>query len=171
MGDCKPDFRARQRAPLGLGRIVIAPRRARQQAQSTQSTARAQIPRRISRQDSITGTLIARLVPCTGGVRTGIEIANRFGNSTLSPMPKFDAKDLIKHLSEKWGTMKPCPLCGVSKWNVTENVFELREHQQGKVVVGGASAILPVVPVTCANCGNTVFVNAIVSGIASVQQS
>ena len=48
-------------------------------------------------------------------------------------------------------------------WNVSDKVFELREYHDGNMVIGG-SPIVPVVPVTCDNCGNTVLVNSIISG-------
>ena len=34
------------------------------------------------------------------------------------------------------------------------------------MVIGG-SALVPVVPITCGNCGNTVLINAIVAGLVN----
>ena len=44
-------------------------------------------------------------------------------------------------------------------------MFELREFNDGNIIAGGSSSILPVIPVTCNNCGHTVFVNAMSSGL------
>lgn len=44
-------------------------------------------------------------------------------------------------------------------------IFELREFNDGNFVLGPNSAITPVIPVTCSNCGNTVFVNALIAGL------
>ena len=74
---------------------------------------------------------------------------------------KVDIQKLIAHLQVKWGN-RPCPMCGQTNWNVSDKAFELREFQGGDVVLG-AGPIIPVIPVTCNNCGNTAFVNAIVS--------
>jgi len=76
---------------------------------------------------------------------------------------KFNSGKFVNHLKEKWKG-KPCPICGAGNWNVSDSIFELREYNQGDLIVGGGP-IIPVVPVTCDNCGNTVLVNAIKAGI------
>jgi hypothetical protein len=40
-------------------------------------------------------------------------------------------------------------------------VWELREFGGGTLAVGGA--IFPVVPLICRNCGNTLFLNAVIA--------
>ncbi len=77
-------------------------------------------------------------------------------------MPKFKSEKFINHLKEKWGG-RPCPQCGVGNWGVSDTVYELREFNQGNFVIGGVP-IMPVIPVTCNNCGNTILVNAMLSG-------
>jgi hypothetical protein len=76
-------------------------------------------------------------------------------------MPKIDANKFIAYLDQKWGT-RPCTMCGQISWAVNDSVFQIIEFQKG-LVHGGAA--LPVIPVICRNCGNTVFVNAVVAGI------
>ncbi len=71
---------------------------------------------------------------------------------------KIDKKKLIEYLQTKWKS--PCPLCGVGNWNVSDGVFELREFNEGNMIIGG-TPIVPVIPITCGNCGNTVLINAI----------
>ncbi len=53
-------------------------------------------------------------------------------------------------------------MCGKGPWNVQEKVFQLNEFHQGGFVVGGP--LIPVIPVSCENCGHTVLVNAIIAG-------
>ena len=77
-------------------------------------------------------------------------------------MAKFDSEQFLNHLKEKWKG-QPCPLCSVGNWSVTDSVYELREFHGGNVVIGGGP-VVPVVPVTCSNCGNTIMVNALLSG-------
>lgn len=77
-------------------------------------------------------------------------------------MAKFNSEKILIHLKEKWKG-RPCPLCNVGNWNVSDSVYELREFHDGNLVIG-SGPILPVVPVTCSNCGNTVMVNALISG-------
>lgn len=78
-------------------------------------------------------------------------------------MSSFDTKKLIEHLQKQW-MGKTCPMCGIGPWSVSDSVFELRTYQQGNFVVG-AGPIVPVIPVTCQNCGNTIFVNALVAKV------
>ncbi len=75
---------------------------------------------------------------------------------------KMNTEKFISHLNQKWGN-KPCPMCGSSNWNVSDTVYELREFHGGNLVLGNGP-IIPIVPVTCTNCGNSIFVNALMSG-------
>jgi len=69
---------------------------------------------------------------------------------------------VIRHLTDKWKG-RSCPMCGTGRWNVSDKVFEIREFHDGNLVLG-SGPIVPIVPVTCDNCGNVVLVNAIVAG-------
>lgn len=60
-----------------------------------------------------------------------------------------------------------CQSCGSKDWIASENIFEMREFSGGNLVIGGKSAILPVIPVTCKQCGQTIFFNALAIGILS----
>jgi hypothetical protein len=76
-------------------------------------------------------------------------------------MEKTDTKKVIEFLTEKWGD-KDCPMCNKGPWQVQDKLFQLSEYHQGSLVVGGP--LIPVIPVTCTNCGHTILVNAIISG-------
>ena len=78
-------------------------------------------------------------------------------------MAKYDGDELIQHLNTKWKN-QPCPLCGTRQWNVQDKTFELREFHGGNLVLG-SGPIIPIIPVICTNCGNTVLVNPLVAGI------
>lgn len=78
-------------------------------------------------------------------------------------MTEIDIQKLIKFLKDKWGSVE-CPLCHSNRWTVQNRVFELREFHRGGMVIG-SGPIVPVVPITCENCGNTVLVNAIIAGV------
>jgi predicted RNA-binding Zn-ribbon protein involved in translation (DUF1610 family) len=79
-------------------------------------------------------------------------------------MSKFDSNKFLTHLRQKWAN-RPCPMCGGGPWNVQNSTFQLLEFTEGGLTIGGP--VVPVVPVVCMNCGNTVLVNAIVSGLVS----
>jgi len=74
---------------------------------------------------------------------------------------EYDSKRLLDILTKKWKT-KECSMCGDKAWHFGKNVFELRKYERGGMVFGGVP-IIPVIPVTCNNCGNTVLVNALVT--------
>ena len=76
-------------------------------------------------------------------------------------MSKYNQPQVIDFLNEKWKG-KGCPMCGRRSLSLSENIFEIREFNDGNFVVGGQ--IIPLIPITCSNCGHTIFVNAIVVG-------
>lgn len=78
-------------------------------------------------------------------------------------MTKIDAKKLIKYLGDKWQA-QPCPMCGARRWNVQETSFELREYHGGNMVIA-PGPVIPLVPVICTNCGNTILINSLVAGL------
>ena len=53
-------------------------------------------------------------------------------------------------------------MCGTKQWSIGD-VAEVRLFTGGGLMVGGG--VYPVVPVMCDHCGNTLFVNAIRSGV------
>jgi len=82
-------------------------------------------------------------------------------------MAKVNSEKLVAFLGEKWGG-RSCPMCGKGPWNVQPTVFQLNEFHEGSFVVGGP--LVPVIPVSCGNCGHTVLVNAIISGAMAQQE-
>lgn len=76
-------------------------------------------------------------------------------------MSKLNGEKLLNELMIKWRG-KTCPFCG-GNWVISEKIFELREFQNGDVVLGGI--IQPVVSITCESCGNTVLVNPLVLNV------
>ncbi len=79
-------------------------------------------------------------------------------------MPQELFKKTIEHLKKTWGEERQCPMCGESKFGVSDMIFELREFhdEDSAVIIGGG--IAPVIPVVCQNCGNTILISAIVTG-------
>lgn len=71
---------------------------------------------------------------------------------------------LLNHLKLKWKAPADCPVCKNNDWEVPVDVYELREFHGGSMVIG-ASTIIPISPITCKVCGNTVLINPLVAGI------
>ena len=82
---------------------------------------------------------------------------------------KINSEILIKHLQTKWKGQK-CQMCCEGNWNISDTIFELREYNQGSLVIGGGP-IIPVIPITCDNCGNTILINAIKAGVIEIKKN
>ena len=57
----------------------------------------------------------------------------------------------------------PCPLCGQKRWQISNTVFQAIEFDTKGLILGGGA--YPIVPLTCMNCGNTYFINALVADL------
>src|SRR5688572_23095801 len=82
----------------------------------------------------------------------------------MSKIEKANQEKVLSHLKEKWAG-RTCPMCLTGNFNLQDTLFEIREFGQGGFTIGGP--VLPVVPVVCTNCGNTILVNAMISGAAT----
>jgi len=87
-------------------------------------------------------------------------------------MSQIDVSIVFEFLQAKWKD-RPCPMCGQDSWSIQQGVFALLELHEKGVAIGSSSPspvhpaaeVVPVVPVVCKSCGNTVLVNAIVADI------
>jgi hypothetical protein len=75
-----------------------------------------------------------------------------------------DRKSIVEYLRGAWNN-RNCAGCGGSAWHVSEDLFELRRYDDGKVVVGADARLLAVVPVVCKACGMTLFFSAAHAGL------
>ena len=75
-------------------------------------------------------------------------------------MFKLNEEKFLKELNSKWSN-KNCPMCSHNNWQVEKSmVTTLRVSDNGGVALGGN--IMPLIAVTCVNCGNVIFVNPLV---------
>lgn len=92
-----------------------------------------------------------------------------------TPPPRIDFQDDLDEqtrqreraaawLRDHWTLPANCPVCASNKWTIGD-VYELRPFHGGSLVVGGGDPLLPLFPVVCNVCGNTVLINAVVSGV------
>ena len=81
----------------------------------------------------------------------------------------------INKIISQLNTLAPqgivCPICGNKHWAINSVVTELREFENGNFIIGGQSAIVPHVTLTCHTCAYTLFFNAIQLGIVSPNQN
>jgi DNA-directed RNA polymerase subunit RPC12/RpoP len=72
-------------------------------------------------------------------------------------------KNRVEKLRKKWPEPnRVCPACG-GKILSFGSICDMREYHEG-YYIAGASAI-PILPITCTNCGYTFMFNAIKLGI------
>ena len=56
-------------------------------------------------------------------------------------MKKANANKIIQFLQQRWGNAA-CPFCGRNEWNVSEKIFELREFNDGNLMIGGPKGVI-----------------------------
>jgi hypothetical protein len=70
---------------------------------------------------------------------------------------------IVAWLDEKWGHARPCPQCGASQWGILQYPAHLlMGRSDGSTELSGN---YPCIGVMCNNCGNTILVNALKSGV------
>ena len=85
-------------------------------------------------------------------------------------LTKEQARQVISHITNATNNGAViCPICKHSQWSVNNIITEMREFHNGDLIVGGDSAIMPFVSISCNNCGHTLFINAIKAGIIAPQ--
>lgn len=77
---------------------------------------------------------------------------------------KEKLNDVLRRLNEN-PVQRVCPICGGIKFSVSNTIFEMREFNNGNMVIGGNQSLYPVLPVSCDKCGNTFFLNALTLGL------
>lgn len=82
-------------------------------------------------------------------------------------LTREQAEEVIQRLGTVAHGGIVCPICGHRQWSVNDLVIESREFQNGNIIIGGESAIMPFVSITCRNCANTLLLNAIQLGIVN----
>ena len=78
------------------------------------------------------------------------------------------ADQILNKLNACKDKRKSCSICGENKWVINDTIFEIREFNMGNLIVEGADyRIMPLISISCENCGYTKFLNAIKLGIIS----
>ena len=73
----------------------------------------------------------------------------------------LDRNKFEKHINKF--KLNKCPICNQKKWIFVDKMFHLPEYVQDPDLMSNYS--YPVVPIVCENCGNTLFISAIVAGL------
>ena len=81
---------------------------------------------------------------------------------------KINEDKLKSYIWDKWKNFE-CTCCKVNNWHIWDEVYELRAFRWGNMHVWWVP-IVPIIPITCNNCWNTIFINAIVSQLLDNNQ-
>ncbi|AEB68919.1 MULTISPECIES: hypothetical protein [Methanothrix] len=71
-------------------------------------------------------------------------------------------KKFVEFINQKWMEPQACPICKEQNWAIPDNIYELREIKYKELK---NLKITPLVEIICLNCGYTILMNAMVSGI------
>jgi Predicted nucleic-acid-binding protein containing a Zn-ribbon domain len=77
------------------------------------------------------------------------------------------AVSIIERLNSTATHRQPCPICGNNNWKLNDKIWEIREFQGGSLIIGGDTSLMPLISVSCTNCGFTHFINAIRLGVVT----
>ncbi len=63
-----------------------------------------------------------------------------------------------------------CAACGKRNFTLVDKVYELREFNEGNLVIGSDSSVIPLVLLVCIDCGAIVTISAIKLGIFDLEE-
>lgn len=66
-------------------------------------------------------------------------------------------KITMEKINQMWKGSRACSICTAEKWTISDKIFQI--NQFGAVDKGN-NQIIPVITVTCTNCGNIYLFNA-----------
>jgi hypothetical protein len=95
------------------------------------------------------------------------ETPNQAARPALQPwnIPQDSLDKVLAYLNQKLAG-RGCPVCGITadRWRVEPNVFGIPvvEWLPG---LPNANRTLPTIVMVCENCGNTVFISAVMAGL------
>ena len=73
------------------------------------------------------------------------------------------SEKLFAHLN-KSGQTPHCSVCNGDNWGVSDTIFELNEFRRSGLALR-EQIVYPIIPVTCLDCGYTMFINPVIIGI------
>lgn len=83
-------------------------------------------------------------------------------------MNKLNEQKFLNEINERWKN-KNCPMCGHNHWSIDKGmVSPMKLGEDSAIQLGGM--IMPLVAVTCAHCGNVVFVNPLIIGAVDTSE-
>jgi hypothetical protein len=85
----------------------------------------------------------------------------------MTKLSEADTTKIVDYLKDKWKG-RPCPMCQSGGWIVQDSCFQLMTYHSGNIILGGP--VIPLIPIICNNCSNTVLINAILVGVINPEE-
>jgi hypothetical protein len=79
-------------------------------------------------------------------------------------MKPEEKQRVIQWINEKCPNLK-CECCGSQRWSLNEHIIAPVNLENGSLALGGSMTMTPQVILTCSNCGNTKYFNAVMIGL------
>ena len=91
-------------------------------------------------------------------------------SSFSSELTDEQRQKAVAWLNSKSPLIGKCSICGDRRWGILDDFIQAPVfHPGGGVIIGGKA--YPCFGIMCANCGNTHFINALVSGLIGGAES
>lgn len=79
---------------------------------------------------------------------------------------RIPEQDIVSLFRSKFPDgVPPCGLCKADRWLFDDVLYEIRETAGQRLFAREDTKVFPLVVITCANCGNTHLMNALVTQI------
>lgn len=76
-------------------------------------------------------------------------------------LSKSQQEKLLTKVNNLWKD-KVCEICTNNDWQLLDRFYELREYNQGSMILG--APLIPLLVVQCTTCGHVRFQNALAIG-------
>ncbi|PCJ16733.1 MAG: hypothetical protein COB02_15285 [Candidatus Cloacimonadota bacterium] len=84
-------------------------------------------------------------------------------------MIKVDPQKVIQHLQKKWKS--GCPYCQESDFGIEHCLYNLTQAKDPTTLKKDDLNYVPVILISCKNCGNTTLLNLSLTGIEVFSES
>ena len=89
------------------------------------------------------------------------EMLNFVPERHMIDMVKLNENKFVDAINTKWANTK-CPMCNENNWNLNDHlVAPVYLSESGDFQLRGD--VMPLVAITCLNCGNVLFINPLVN--------
>ena len=90
----------------------------------------------------------------------------RMSDST-GKLSEAEREKAVSWFNTRWTMQNGCPVCTTKKWQMSDHLVHSPVFAGGAALFGGV--VYPVLPLTCSNCGYTIYFNAVMMGLTNTE--